>query len=191
MAISNDQAAHLIEHIEHSVRVEATKQDKQGIIDIINQWRSDVEAGRQIERKLTVRQSPGLDVLSDTPRTRSTSSGEFVGKEDFTPIEQLDMLITALGLAFVAPQMMAQRFIDAISEYSGADAKAQEEPVVRFIELGEDTDLEPDADYQDRISRQSISQSREHVEDLATLLLEISDEAGLSHRKLTDSPESY
>lgn len=191
MAISNDQAAHLIEHIEHSVRVEATKQDKQGIIDIINQWRSDVEAGRQIERKLTVRQSPGLDVLSDTPRTRSTSSGEFVGKEDFTPIEQLDMLITALGLAFVAPQMMAQRFIDAISEYSGADAKAQEEPVVRFIELGEDTDLEPDADYQDRISRHSISQSREHVEDLATLLLEISDEAGLSHRKLTDSPESY
>ncbi|WP_103174902.1 hypothetical protein [Paracoccus sp. SY] len=188
MAISNDEATRLIHHIELTVRDVATEQSKAGIVDIINQWRSDIEAGRQIERKLTVRQSPGLDMVAEAPRSRGTSSGEFVGKQDYTPIEQLDMLVAALGIAFIAPKMMAKRFIDAITDFNSIDTKGQHEPAVHLVGVGE-TD-EPGPDRQARVSRGSIVQSHEQTVDLAKLLQEISKEADLSHRKFTDVAES-
>jgi hypothetical protein len=187
MAISNDEAAKLVDHIEIAVRKAAAEQDKPGILDIINQWRSDIEAGRQIERKLTVRQSPGLDVLSDTPQSRRSSSGDFVGKEDYTPIEQLEMLIAALGIAFIAPEMMAQRFMDTIAEFGGTDTTVPHDPSIRLVGFGEAD--EPGPDHMARISRGSIRQSREQTSKLAALLLEISEAAGLSGRKLTDRVE--
>src|SRR3546814_1080117 len=76
MAISDDEARRLIEHLERTAREAAEQQDKPGITGIINQWRVDVEAGRPVERKLKVRQSPGLDVLTGTPRSSTTRSEE-------------------------------------------------------------------------------------------------------------------
>lgn len=67
MAITEDEAAELIGHIEAAVRESASRPDARGIIDLLDQWRSDVEAGAPIERKLAVRQSPGLDELAGTP----------------------------------------------------------------------------------------------------------------------------
>lgn len=177
MAISDDEARRLIEHLERTAREAAARQDKAGITEIINQWRADVEAGRPVERRLKVRQSPGLDVLTETPRSRSISSGEFVGAEDYSPIEQLDMLVSALGLALVAPQMMARRFMDAITAFSGPDTKGQYDPVVRLVGIA-DAD-EPEGDAPARISRTSIDRSRELTSALDTLLSEISKEADL------------
>ncbi|WP_241231305.1 hypothetical protein [Sphingomonas koreensis] len=180
MAITDDEARRLIEHLELTVREAATQQDRPGITEIINQWRADVEAGRPVERKLTVRQSPGLDALTTTPRSSTTSSGEFVGTEDYSAIEQLDMLVTALGVALVAPQMMARRFMDAITTFSGPDSKGLYDPVVRLVGVA-DTD-EPDGDGPARISRTSIDQSRQLTGALDKLLREIIEEADLPQR---------
>lgn len=182
MAISEDEARRLIEHLERIARQAATQQDKPGIIEIINQWRADVEAGRPVERKLKVRQSPGLDVLSATPRSSTTSSGDFIGTEDYRPIEQLDMLVSALGVALVAPEMMARRFMDAITTFSGAGTKGLYDPVVRLVGVA-DTD-EPEGDAPARISRASIDQSREAIGALDKLLREIVEEADLPQRDL-------
>jgi len=177
MAISDDEARRLINHLEQTVREAASQRDKPGIAEIINQWRADVEAGRPVERKLKVRQSPGLDVLTETPRSSRMSSGEFVGTEDYSPIEQLDMLVSALGVALVAPQMMARRFMDAITTFSGPGTKGLYDPVVRLVGVA-DTD-EPEGDAPARISRASIDQSRELTGALDKLLREIVKEADL------------
>lgn len=182
MSISDDEATSLIEHIEQTVREAATRQDKPGITEIINQWRSDVEAGRPVERKLKVRQSPGLDVLSETPRSPTTSSGDFVGRESFSPIEQLDMLVAALGVALLAPQMMARRFMNTISSFGGTGGEGPFDPVVRLVGVA-DTD-EPERDAPARISRASIQQSQELTLPLDKLLREIIEEADLPQGKV-------
>ncbi|ESX02329.1 hypothetical protein NKJ16_29535 [Mesorhizobium sp. M0179] len=183
MAISEDEAASLIVLIERTVREVAGKPDTQGIIDMMNQWRSDVEAGRPVERKLSVRQSPGLDELAGAPRSRTTTSGDFVGREDYSKVEQLDMLIAALGVAYVAPQMMATRFLDTIVSCSEqARQKAQFEPIAHFVGVG-DTEESRAAPS---ISRTTIMQSREATMPLARLLDEITREAELTPRLLSD-----
>lgn len=187
MAITDDEARRLIEHLERSVRDAADQQDKPGITEIINQWRADVEAGRPVERKLKVRQSPGIDVLAETPRSSTTSSGEFVGTEAYNSIEQLDMLVTALGVALVAPQMMADRFMDTITTFSSPGSKGLYDPAVRLVGVA-DTD-EPDGDGPARISRISIDQSREMTSALDRLLREIIEEADLPQRDLPGTRE--
>jgi hypothetical protein len=187
MAISDDEARSLIQHLEQTAREAAAQQDKPGITEIINQWRADVEAGRPVERKLKVRQSPGLDVLSESPRSSTTSSGDFVGTEDYSPIEQLDMLVSALGVALVAPQMMARRFMDTITTFSGAGTKGLYDPVVRLVGVA-DTD-EPEGDAPARISRTSIDRSRELTGALDKLLHEIVEEADLPQRDLPRAEE--
>lgn len=177
MAISDDEARRLIKHLERTAREAAELQNKPGITEIINQWRVDVEAGRPVERKLKVSQSPGLDVLTGAPRSSTTSSGEFVGTEDYSPIEQLDMLVSALGLALVAPQMMARRFIDAITNFSDPGTKGRYDPIVRLVGVA-DTG-EPEAEAPARISRESIDQSRELTGALDKLLREIVEAADL------------
>ncbi len=185
MAITDDEARRLIEHLERTVREAADQQGKPGITEIINQWRADVEAGRPVERKLKVRQSPGIDVLADSPRSSTISSGEFVGTEAYRSIEELDMLVTALCVALVAPQMMADRFVDTITTFSGRGSKGLYDPVVRLVGVA-DTD-EPDGDGPARISRTSIDQSREVTGALNRLLREIIEEADLPQRDLPDT----
>lgn len=187
MAISDDEAGRLIEHLERTVREAAAEQDKPGITEIINQWRADVEAGRPVERKLTVRQSPGLDALTANPRSSTKSSGEFVGTEAYSAIEQLDMLVTALGVALVAPQMMARRFIETIITLSGPKSEDLHDPVVRLVGVA-DTD-EPDGDGPARISRTSIDQSRQLTGALDKLLHEIIEAAELPQRNLPSAEE--
>lgn len=187
MAISNNEVRRLIKHLEQTVREAAAQQDKPGITEIINQWRADIDAGRPVERKLKVRQSPGLDVLSETPRSSRTSSGEFVGTEEYSPIEQLDMLVSALGIALVAPQMMARRFMDTITTFSGTATKPLYDPVVRLVGIA-DTD-EPEDDGPARISRTSIDESRDLTIALDKLLREIVEEADLPQRDLPTAGE--
>ena len=135
MPISEDEAGRLIEIIERTVRGAAGH--SRGIMRLIDQWKADVEAGRPVERKLRVRQSPDADGLIEGPRSRSKSRGDFVGKEDFTNVEQLDMLVDALGLAFLAPYMMSKRLLDTI-ENNGAEQNQRRtppDPVIRFDEV--------------------------------------------------------
>lgn len=183
MTISNDEATKLINFIEEKVRGEATEQDKAGITDIINQWRSDMEVGRQVERKVAVRQGPGLDAIAEVPRSRRATSGDFVGREDYEPTEQLNMLLGALGIAYLAPQMMAQRFMQAIEDFGGIDDDAEAVPDVRLVGVGEIGG--PDEGGLPKISRANIEQSRVKTNDLSSLLYEISKEAEIPQRKFS------
>jgi hypothetical protein len=185
MTISNEEATGLVEYIERKVRDEAINQNKPGILDIINQWRSDIEIGRQVERKLTVRQSPGLDTIADVPRSRRTTSGEFVGKEEYEPTVQLDMLVGALGIAYLAPQMMAQRFVKAIEDFGGGDKDGENDPDVRLVDAGDSGEAKS-VDLA-RISHMNIKQSCDKTAQISSLLREISDEGGLPKRKFSDN----
>jgi len=184
MAISEDEALRLVQHIEKTARQVAEQPAMRGVAELINQWRADVEAGRPIERKLSVKQSPGLDVLSDTPRSRSTTSGDFVGREEYNNVEQLDMLVGALGLAFIAPPMMSGRLLDTIARFGGlAGEQEHSDPFVNLAGV-ETTEASSKATP---ISREMVAQSREAVEALAKLLSEISHEADLTPRRLIES----
>ena len=183
MPISEEEAERLINHIEETVRRIASDPDMRGIIGLIDQWKADVEAGRSIERKLPVRRSPDLDGLIDTPRSRSTTSGDFVGKEDYTNVEQLDMLVVSLGLAFLVPSMMSKRLLGTITKYSeGQDQEERPDPVIHLLGVTT-TDVSRTSSS---ISRETIAQSYESTAELATLLNEIVKEAELTPRRLID-----
>lgn len=184
MPIEEAEAEKIIVHIEKVIREFSTDPDKQGILDILNQWRSDVEAGRPVEQKIRVRQSPGLDVLAGTPQTRATKSGDFVGKKDYSKIEQLDMLITALGLAFIAPQMMARYFLDTINKnIDSEDGKLEENAKIHLISIGDTAERE----LISPITFEKISQSQNATQRLTRLLVEISREGEFSSLNLIDT----
>ncbi|TPK63693.1 hypothetical protein FJ546_13290 [Mesorhizobium sp. B2-4-19] len=183
MAISEDEAKRLVDYLDNTVRELATEPETQGIINLLNQWRSDVEAGRPVERRLTVRESPGLDELADVPRTRTTTSGDFIGKKDYSTIEQLDMLVAALGIALIAPQMMATRFLGVIAS-SSTEKGLGESPYVNIHLVGVGDTGETEATPP--ISRASIAQSRAATTDLGRLLAEISKESELTWRRFSD-----
>ena len=186
MPISEDEADRLISHIEMTVREVASDPRMQGVIGLIDQWKADVEAGRPIERKLSVRRSPGLDDLIEAPRSSSTTSGDFVGKVDYSKFEQLDLLVVALYLAFLAPSIMSERLLNTISKYSGEQNQHdQSDPVVDLLGVAS-----PEASRTpSRISRETIAQSNRSTAKLATLLNEIIEEAELTPRRLMEGKD--
>ena len=181
MPILEDDADRLISHIEMTVREIASDPRMRGITGMIDQWKADVEAGRPIERKLQVQRSPGPDGLIEAPRSRSTTSGDFVGKEDYTKFEQLDMLIISLYLAFLAPSIMSERLLDTITKYRAEqDQQEKPDPVIELLGIAS-TDASRASSH---ISRETIAQSNESTAKLASLLKEIIKEAKLTPRKL-------
>lgn len=187
MDISEEEAIKLIAHIERTMREASSEPNLHGIINILNQWRADVDAGRQVERRLIVSQSPGLDKIAEVPRSRSPVSGEFVGKEEYTPHVQLDMLVNALAIAFIAPPMMAQRFINAITEYS--EATVQTEPVIHLVGVGEKDGTE--ASSSSKISHKNIAQTRQKTSAITSILMEISKDENLAKRNLQNYSEIH
>lgn len=186
MPISEEEAERLISRIEMTVREVASNPRMRGITELIDQWKADVEAGRPIERKLPVRRSLGVDGSIDAPRSRSTTSGDFVGKEDYTNVEQLDMLVVSLYLAFLAPSTMSERLLDTIEKYSGEkDQHEKPDPVVDLLGVAS-TDASRTFT---RISRETIAQSNGSTSKLASLLNEIIQEAGLTPRRLIDGED--
>ncbi|PSJ39041.1 hypothetical protein [Allosphingosinicella deserti] len=180
MAMTDAEAARLVTHLEAAVRQFASEPTANGILDVLNQWRSDVEAGRQVERKLKVRQSPGIDELAGVPRGGATTTGDFVGKEEYSNFEQLDMLVAALGVAFLAPKMMASRVIGMVKR-SIPPATAAQGVVVHRVGVGDDDATE----VVQPISSVTIAQSDLATLKLGRLLDEISREAGLPSRQFT------
>lgn len=180
MAIDDEEAGRLISTILQAVSEGAPSLERSGVNEVINQWRAEIEAGRPIERKLRVRQSPGLDVVSGTPRSGSSSTGEFVGKEEYSKIEQLDLLVEALGLAFSAPQMMASRFLDTIIKYSSPGGDKRPEQISAVLVDGSNPDVPGRS-----IDRGVIAQSEEATARLVELLNELSQEGDLQVRKFT------
>ncbi len=186
MPISEDEAERLISHIEATVRRVTRDPSMSGITGLIDQWKADVEAGRSIERKLRFRASRGFDDLTDTPRSGLTTSGDFVGKEDFTRVEQLDMLVVSLRLAFLVPSMMSARLLDTIAEYCGEqDQQEKKELVVQLFGVST-TDVAPTSPS---ISREMIARSNEVTAKLATLLDEIIREAEFTPERLIDGED--
>ena len=186
MPISDDEAVRLINHIESTVREVASVPNMQGIAGLVDQWRADVEAGRTIERKVSVRPSPGVDEPTETLRLRSTTSGDFVGKEDYTVLEQLDMLVVSLCLAFLAPSMMSERLLDTIAQYSREhDRQEPPDPVIDFLGV-ETTDATRTISV---ISRDTIVQSKKATAELVALSKEIIQEANLDPRKLIEGED--
>ena len=96
------------------------------------------------------------------------------------------MLVVSLGLAFLVPSMMSNRLLDTISKYR--EEQEQEEspaPVIDLVGVAT-TDLSRTSP---RISQETITQSNESTEKLATLLSEIIREAGLTPRKLIEGED--
>ena len=183
MAISEEEADELISYIEKTVREVASDPRMKGITELIDQWKADVEAGRPIERKLSVRRGPGVNNLIEAPRSRSTTSGDFVGKEDYTKFEQLDMLVVSLYLAFLAPYIMSERLLDTIAEYAGEpNQREKSDPVIDLLGVAS-TDATRTSSP---ISRETIAQSNKSTAKLAALLNEIIQEADLTPRKFID-----
>lgn len=181
MAISDEEANQVIAAIERALPQGSLEPGRDAIADFLQQWRAEIEAGRPIDRKLKVAESPGLDELAGVPRARTSSTGEFVGKKDFRPTERLDLLLEALGLSFVAPPMMAARFLETVERYR--DAEANENPAM--------ISLAPTGEVGDptlQLDRATIDQAAEAVIPLSRVLDELSRETGIRDR-LTDVEE--
>ncbi|ESY44736.1 hypothetical protein X747_05405 [Mesorhizobium sp. LNJC384A00] len=176
VAISEGEARSLIETILKTLAENAVPGDRRAIDDLIAQWHAEIEAGRPVDRKLKVRISPGLDVVAEVPRSRTAATGEFVGKKDYSQIEQLDLLLEALGLAFVAPQMMASKLLETILQFArdgGAQAAA---PVTVFLAtLGEAEGLR-------QIDSVIAQEAAVRTQELANIIAELSEEKGLKRR---------
>ncbi|MES0032717.1 hypothetical protein [Mesorhizobium sp. M0040] len=179
MAITEKEAGLLISTMLGAIPEEALRPGRLSIADLISQWRAEIEAGRPVDRKLTVRQSPGLDEVAGVPRTRTSSTGEFVGKKEYSKVEQLDLLVEALGLAFIAPQMMASRFLDTIERFSSTKQDAESVSVSLAAAGGA---AEPSL----RVDWATIAESTEATMPLAHLLNELSQEDGLRKRAFTE-----
>ena len=183
MPVSDDEAERLISHIVETVRGVAGESSMRGITELIDQWKADVEAGRPIERKLRIQPSPSLVEFADTRRSRSATSGDFIGKEDYTILEQLDMLVVSLYLAFLVPSMMSERLLGTIEKYGRTkDQQEKSDPIIHLLGVAT-TDV---SSTSPRISHETIAQSNESTEKLATLLNEIVQEAGLTPRIFID-----
>ncbi|MEY8143099.1 hypothetical protein [Falsihalocynthiibacter sp. CO-5D18] len=184
MVISEDDADRLIATILDALTDKNLEPNGSGVNDLIGQWRAEIESGRAIDRKLTYKQSPGLDEVSGTPRSGTSTSGDFVGKEEFTKVEQFDLLIETLGLAFMAPQMMASRFLDNIEKFSSPENSGKAEPTK--ISLADGGDSEGAVRH---INRENVAQSAAATDQLGKLLQELAKEAGLKLRQFKTSVE--
>ncbi|KQM27900.1 MULTISPECIES: hypothetical protein [unclassified Sphingomonas] len=181
MAISDEEATQVIASIEKALSQESLEPGRDAIADFLQQWRAEIEAGRPIDRKLKVAESPGLDELAGVPRARTSSTGEFVGKKDYRPTEQLDLLLEALGLSFVAPPMMAARFLETVERYRVDEAK-DSPTTISLAPTGEVG--EPAL----QLDRATIDQAAEAVISLSRVLDELSRETGIRDR-LTEVEE--
>ena len=179
MAITEDEAGRLISTIVEAIS-SSERPERLAISELISQWRAEIEAGRPVDRRLNVRQSPGLDEVAGVPRSGTSSSGEFVGKKDYTKVEQLNLLLEALGLAFVAPQMMASNFLDAIERCRSLPEGVADAPF--SVSLASSGGVEAKTL---QIDRNTVTQSVEATAPLATLLKELSQEDGLRTRTFT------
>ncbi|WAJ28512.1 hypothetical protein [Antarcticirhabdus aurantiaca] len=177
MAISEDEAQTLMDAILDAIAKQSTQPGSSTADEMIGQWRAEVEAGRPIDRKLKVRGSPGLDELAGVPRSRTTSTGEFVGKQAYLKVEQLDMLLEALGLAFIVPHMMAFRLVETIERYREPDDDAPP-PWVALAKTGEVGD--PSLFFDRRVAEQAAAATA----PLARLIDELSRKTGLRERLL-------
>lgn len=167
MAISDEEVRQVVNAITDAL--EPQESGPYAIADFLQQWHAEVAAGRPIDRKLRVAESPGLDEPADVPRARTRSTGEFVGKQDFSPTEELDLLLEALGLSFVAPPMMAARFLETVKQYRVNEET--ENPVT--IHLAPTAEIGNPKLELDRIK---IDQASQAVNQLSQVIREISRE---------------
>lgn len=181
MAISDEEANRVIAAIEQALPQESLEPGRDAIADFLQQWRAEIEAGRPIDRKLKVAESPGLDELAGVPRARTSSTGEFVGKKDYRPSERLDLLLEVLGLSFVAPPMMADRFLTTVERYRVGEA-SENPATISLAPMGEVGDPTLQLD------RAMIDQAVEALVPLSRVLDELSRETGIRDR-LTDIGE--
>lgn len=183
MPISEEEMRRLINALQEAVPEEASQPGRDAVATFLAQWRAEVEAGRPIDRKVKVAESAGADMIAGVARSRITTTGEFVGKAEYRPAEQLDLLLEALGLSYVAPPMMASRFLDALARY-GDDENDKVPGTVSLAPTGEAGD--PSL----QIDRATVDRAIEAVQPLAKLLEELSREAGVRARPLTRRQEA-
>ncbi|MER9629621.1 hypothetical protein [Mesorhizobium sp. M0296] len=176
MAISEDEARSLIATILKKLAEDAAPGDRRAIDDLIVQWHAEIEAGRPVDRKLKVSISPGLDIVAEVPRSRTAATGEFVGKKDYSQLEQLDLLVETLGLAFVAPQMMASKLLETVQQFAGEGGVQAAAPVTVFLAApGEVEDAR-------RIDTVIAKEAAARTQELANIIAELSEEKGLKPR---------
>ena len=88
------------------------------------------------------------------------------------------MLVAALGVAFIAPHMMAARFLNMVDIAASEDGGVAE---VQFAGLGDETSS---------LSKVDVAQSRLATARLAGVLDEITREGNLTPRRLHTDAEA-
>jgi hypothetical protein len=173
MPVTEEDAERLIGLIIKTIEDTPLLSENLIVSDLINQWRSEVEAGRQVEKKLRVKENPRYQFDAGSSKGRPESSGEFIGRIDYKQFEQLEILINTLNLIFVVPEKMAFKVYDTISRIK----KENEEGEGGYLSIslagaGDSIDSKLD------INLESIVEWAEGNGDISRLIREISDEIG-------------
>jgi hypothetical protein len=103
---------------------------------------AEIEAGKPVQIRLKVRPDQLIkDPVVGMRSAGSADSGsraEFIQRQEFTPKEKLELMVDGLGLARVAPPLMARRIFETIrrvnpvaaSEVRLSDDRSDVEPKV-------------------------------------------------------------
>jgi len=131
--------------------------------DFLKAIEAQIDSGKPVPVTLKVRSEKIVpDALTGIRRAESTSSGEFIQRQEYTPREKLEILLNGLELATVVPPLMAQAFIAETSRLSANLASAG-------IRLGDDQTADPLQSLQITTVGAAVESSR----PLRTLIEEI------------------
>lgn len=171
MPVTEEEAERLIGVIINTIGSTPHLSDNLIVSDLVSQWRSEVEAGRQIEKKLKVRENPRYQFDSGPSKSRPESSGEFIGRDDYKQIERLNLLINTVNLIFVVPEKMAFNVFDTIKRIKSEKDEEESDNFSIFL-AGIGDGGEPKLE----INQESIAEWGDEGEALAKLVREISGE---------------
>ena len=86
--------------------------------DFLKAIETEIDEGKPVQVRLKVRGEKLVDDPVVGKRQEGSSSGEFIQRQEYSPKERLGILVDGLGLATVAPPLMAQRFLNTITSFA-------------------------------------------------------------------------
>jgi hypothetical protein len=146
--------------------------------DYLRAIEADIDAGKSVQVTLKVRGERTVrDPVAGTRRAEATSSGEFIQRQEYTAKEKLEILIDGLGLATVAPPLMARKVFEIVGQLD-------ENVATRGFQMGDDQT----ADARRTLNMPSIDAAVAATAALHDLLSEVRHE--LSDRSSSSVPSS-
>jgi hypothetical protein len=164
--LSDDEARELYEKLSEWLRAH----DRASLADDVAR---EIAIGRRVSRKISIpsESSDSTDSVGRPPRRESRTSADFVGRDPFTAIESLALLIDGIELSIVSPGMMAEKLLQTI----GTDSS------VADLAIASD---DPSSDIY-RVRHSDVATSTALAEQLRSVLVELRAEI---HMSLRSSP---